>query len=97
MKLSQEDVLKVAKLANLELSQKEEEEYAEQLSKILDYIDELKAVNTDGVEPLFNVVPNFTARATDEVGESLTQEEAIYNAGSKRDGYILTKGVFENE
>ena len=52
MKISREDVLKVAALANLELSDAEVDTYRGHLDDILTYIDKLNEVDTAGVEPL---------------------------------------------
>lgn len=95
MKLSSTQVKKVAKLANLSLSSEEEEKYSEQLSKILDYIDTLNSVNVSGVEPTFNVTGNSNVLAMDEIKDSLSQDEALQNASNKKDGFFVTKGVFE--
>ena len=51
MKISKEDVLKVAALANLELTDAEVETYRGQLDDILTYIDKLNEIDTSGVEP----------------------------------------------
>lgn len=56
MKISREDVLKVAALANLELSDAEVDTYRGHLDDILTYIDKLNEVDTSGVEPLTQVV-----------------------------------------
>ncbi|MGH9681782.1 MAG: Asp-tRNA(Asn)/Glu-tRNA(Gln) amidotransferase subunit GatC, partial [Candidatus Acidiferrales bacterium] len=56
MKISREDVLKVAALANLELSDAEVETYRGQLDDILTYIDQLNAIDTSNVEPMTQVV-----------------------------------------
>src|SRR5580698_3688023 len=56
MKISREDVLKVAALANLELSDAEVDNFRGQLDDILTYIDKLNEVDTSGVEPLTQVV-----------------------------------------
>jgi aspartyl-tRNA(Asn)/glutamyl-tRNA(Gln) amidotransferase subunit C len=56
MKISREDVLKVATLANLELSDAEVDTYRGHLDDILTYIDKLNEVDTSGVEPLTQVV-----------------------------------------
>lgn len=95
MKLSREQVKKVAKLANLPISEQEEEVYSEQLSKILDYIDQLNSIDTDSVEPTFNVTGNSNVWREDEVTESLSQDDALVNAPKVKDGYFVTKGVFE--
>ncbi len=97
MKLTTEQVKKVAKLANLPVSAEEEEKYAEQLSAILDYIDLLNTVDTQNIEPTFNVIPEKNIMRSDVAGESLSQADAIKNASNKKDGYFVTKGVFAEE
>jgi aspartyl-tRNA(Asn)/glutamyl-tRNA(Gln) amidotransferase subunit C len=56
MKISKEDVLKVATLANLELTEVEVDTYRSHLDDILTYIDKLNELDTSGVEPLTQVV-----------------------------------------
>ncbi len=56
MKISREDVLKVAALANLELTDAEVETYRGQLDDILTYIDKLNEIDTSNVEPMTQVV-----------------------------------------
>ena len=55
MHLTSDQVKHVAKLANLPLSSEEEATYGEQLSKILDYIDQLNRADTSEVEATYNV------------------------------------------
>src|SRR3974390_2633430 len=52
MKISREDVLRVAELAYLELSEAELEKYRAQIDEILEYIDKLNELDTAGVEPM---------------------------------------------
>lgn len=52
MKISREDVLRVADLADLELGEAELEKIREQLDRILTYIDKLKELDVSGVEPM---------------------------------------------
>jgi aspartyl-tRNA(Asn)/glutamyl-tRNA(Gln) amidotransferase subunit C len=73
MKISKEDVLKVATLANLELSDAEVETYRSHLDDILTYIDKLNELDTSGVEPLTQVV----AAAEDD---SALREDVIVRA-----------------
>lgn len=91
------DVSHVAKLANLPLTSEEEEKYSEQLSKILEYIDQLNSVDTLNVEPTFNVSEQENIIAEDKARECLSQEDVLSNASQKRDALFVTKGVFENE
>lgn len=97
MQLSSDQVKKVAKLANLNLTPQEEEKFSEQLSKILDYVDELNSVDTSAVEPTFNVSGRENILREDIAQTGLTQEEAVSNASVKRDGFFVSRGVFNNE
>lgn len=78
------DVVKIAKLANLPLTQEEEEKYSKQLSKILDYMGKLNKVDTSKTEPTFNVTGLSNVMREDET-ESC---EVI------KKGFYVTKGVF---
>jgi aspartyl-tRNA(Asn)/glutamyl-tRNA(Gln) amidotransferase subunit C len=64
MKISREDVLKVAALANLELTDAEVETYRGQLDDILTYIDKLNEIDTSTVEPMTQVVAASTNGST---------------------------------
>lgn len=97
MKLTTDQVKYVAKLGNLQLSSEEEELYAEQLSAILDYVEQLNSVDTSGVEPTFNVTGKRSVWREDVVGESLSQDEALQNAPKSKNGQFVAKGVFESE
>ncbi len=94
MSLTKDQVKKVAKLANLPLTSKEEEKYAGQLSKILEYVEQLNKVDTSDVEPTFNVSGKSNVLAEDQVRTSITQEDALANAPKKSEGFFVTKGVF---
>ncbi len=96
MKLGLEKIKHVAKLANLPLTDKELELYNEQLSKILDYIDQLEKVDTSKVAPTFNTTGLKNVMSEDKVSKSLTQDQVLSN-GSTDDGFFVTKGVFKNE
>lgn len=95
MKLTPDQVKKVAKLSNLPIGEDELEKYSQQLSKILDYIDQLNTADTKDIEPTFNVSGLSNITRKDEVDKSLSQEEALKNAPNKKNGFFVTKGVFE--
>jgi aspartyl-tRNA(Asn)/glutamyl-tRNA(Gln) amidotransferase subunit C len=73
MKITKEDVLKVAALANLELSDAEVDSYRGQIDDILTYIDKLNAVDTSNVQPLTQVVA-----ATED--DSALREDVVVRA-----------------
>lgn len=94
--LTKDTVKHVAKLASLPLSPEEEEKYSQQLSKILEYIDQLNEVDTSKIEPTFNVSGQKNVLREDKTETSLSQEAVLLNAPKKERGFFITKGVFDN-
>lgn len=84
-KIDQNQVRKVAKLSRLELTSKEVEEFAGQLSAILDYMAKMNELDTDNVEPLAHCLPITNVLREDEVRESLGMDKTLANA-PQRDG-----------
>ncbi len=84
-KIDQEQVRKVAKLARLELSEAEVEEFTGQLSAILDYVEKMNELDTTDVEPLAHCLPISNVLREDTAKESLGTEKALTNA-PQRDG-----------
>lgn len=89
------DVSHVAKLAELELKPEEIKKFETQLSKVLDYVDQLKKVDTDKVEPTSQVTGLENVTREDEPSPSLSQEEVLKNAKSKHNGMFKVKAIFE--
>ncbi len=54
-KLSRDDVLKLASLAQLELTDKEVDKFADEISQVLDYVELLQQVDTKGLKPTYQV------------------------------------------
>ncbi len=87
----------ISKLANLPLTAKEQSIYTDQLTKILGYVEQIEAVDTKNIAPTFNISTDNKITRADVVNNGLTQSEALQNTSSKKNGYVLTKGVFSNE
>lgn len=74
---------KLARLSSLKLSDEEKESLRTDLSNILGYVDQLSEVNTDGVEPTYQVTNLKNVWREDEIGnDNVTPEELIKSAGS---------------
>lgn len=71
MKLTRDDVLKIAKLARLHLTEEEIERYANELTNILSYVDILSEVNTDGIPETAQVTGLSNVTRRDEVKQEL--------------------------
>ncbi len=79
-RISKQDVEKVAKLARLQLSEAEIEQFTDQLGAILEYVEKMNELNTDNVEPLAHCLPISNVFRADEVKESLGTEKTLANA-----------------
>ena len=95
MSLSPDDVRWVAHLARLELSEPELEMMARQLSSILDYVNQLQQVNTEGVEPLAHPLPLQNVFRADEPVPSLPVDEALSNAPDRRGPFYAVPAVLD--
>ncbi len=80
MSLSKEDVQRVSLLARLKLSDDELSTMTEQLGQIVNYIDKLSELDTEGVEPMAHALDLTNALVDDEPHESLPREMALQNA-----------------
>lgn len=79
MQISSDDIKKVANLARLQLEQAEVDSMAEQIGKILNYVDKLNQLDTTGITPTTHALSITNAFREDEVVPSLPQEEALKN------------------
>ncbi|MDQ6748945.1 MAG: Asp-tRNA(Asn)/Glu-tRNA(Gln) amidotransferase subunit GatC [Candidatus Dormibacteraeota bacterium] len=95
MKLSVEQVRHVAELARLGLTDAEMERLTGELSKILDYIDQLEELDTSSVEPTAQVGGLTDVFREDEARESLPVEAALSNAPAAHDGYFRVRAMQE--
>ena len=75
MKITREDVLRVAELAHLELSEAEIEMFSRQLDSILTYVDKLNELDTSNVEPMAQVAPPAASGQGARVGTPLREDE----------------------
>ncbi|NDD69371.1 MAG: Asp-tRNA(Asn)/Glu-tRNA(Gln) amidotransferase subunit GatC [Synechococcaceae bacterium WB9_4xC_028] len=84
-KITADDVRKVAQLARLELPEETIATYTGQLERILDYVDQLQAVDTEGVAPTTRAVEVVNATRDDRV-ETTDVREDLLNQAPLREG-----------
>ncbi len=80
MSLDRQQVAKIAYLARLSLTEAELDEMTQQLVKIVDLVDQLSEVNTDGVEPMVHAIELRNVLQQDGIKSSLPREKALANA-----------------
>ena len=95
MKLSREEVLHIALLARLGLTDAEVDKFREQLSNILENFEILQKVDTENVPPTAQSVPLQNVLRDDEVIPSLPESEILANAPRKEGDYFRVRAVLE--
>lgn len=93
-KVSKDEVIHLAKLANLSLTPEEVEDFSRQISETLDYVEKLKELKTEKVEPTFQTTGLTNVMREDIIKPSLTQAEALRNAKSSYKGFFKIKAIF---
>ena len=93
--ISKEDVKRVAKLARIGITKKEEEKFAKDLSSILDYIEKLKEVDVSKVKPTAHSIEMENVMRDDkENPKSKTQNPKLLDlAPETKEGYLKTKAI----
>ena len=95
MSLSREEVLHIAHLARIGITDEEVEKFRGQLSDILGHFEALSELDTEGVEPTAYPLPLESVMRDDDVRPSLPVEDALANAPEVEDGAFRVKAVLE--
>lgn len=95
-KLSTEQIKHVARLANLNLENKEILQFQDQLSEILDYVDILNEVETRDVEPTSQTTQLHSVFREDKTAPGLSASEALGGVKNKVNTLVSVKKVWEN-
>ena len=95
MKLSREEVLHIALLARLGLTEAEVDRLREQLSNILENFEILQKVDTADVPPTAQSITLQNVVREDEVADSLPQSEVLANAPRREENWFRVRAVLE--
>lgn len=94
MKITKEIVRKTAHLARLHFEEAEEEKMISDLQKMVDWVDKLQEVNTEGIEPLTGMSFEKDAFRDDQVATHLSKEDVFKNAPDHdRDHFKVPKVI----
>jgi aspartyl-tRNA(Asn)/glutamyl-tRNA(Gln) amidotransferase subunit C len=93
--LTKEEILHIATLARIGVSEKDVEKYQHDLSEILDYFKKLDEVNVDGIEPIGHITGMENVFRTDRQVDfgDLGKQAIMQNAPEQKDGYVKVKSV----
>ena len=96
MEITREDIVAVAELAKLDVTDEEIALYAEQLSNILDYMDKLNEVDTSDVPPTSSVLPLKNVLRADTPADPLSPEDVTANADDAQGNQFRVSAVLDN-
>ena len=88
-------IRKLAHLARLEFSEDKEQEMLGDLNKILNWVDKLRELDTENIEPLTHMTAEVNVMREDAAENTVTHEEALLNAPKKDSDYFRVPKVLE--
>ncbi len=95
MSVTPDDVRHIAALARLRFSEAEQERLAGELSRILDYVDQLDELDTTDVPPMVHVFDATNVFRPDRVEQRITRDDALANAPDADGRYFRVPKVIE--
>jgi len=93
MKITKQEVLYVADLARLEIDEASVEKFAGQIGNILEYVDQLKQVDTAGIKPTSHALALTNAFREDTEAQHLERDVSLANAPEQEDGNFVVPKV----
>jgi aspartyl-tRNA(Asn)/glutamyl-tRNA(Gln) amidotransferase subunit C len=91
-KLTREDIFKLARLARLQLSDAEAEQFSKEMSAILEYVEQLQTVDTTGLPPTSQVTGLKNVTRKDEIKDyGVSREDLLKNAPAIEDGHFKVR------
>jgi aspartyl-tRNA(Asn)/glutamyl-tRNA(Gln) amidotransferase subunit C len=93
-KLTLEQIEKVAMLSRIELQEDKKLQLVEELSSILDFVDDLQSLDVKDIEPISQVTGLKDVWREDVVVDcEISRDELLYNTPSSKDGYVKVQKV----
>jgi aspartyl-tRNA(Asn)/glutamyl-tRNA(Gln) amidotransferase subunit C len=88
-------VRRIAHLARIAVADGEVEHLRAEINAILDFVEQLKEVNVEGVEPMTSVTPMKLRLRKDKVSDGGDPDKVLANAPQSEDGFFLVPKVVE--
>ncbi|OEJ99657.1 Asp-tRNA(Asn)/Glu-tRNA(Gln) amidotransferase subunit GatC [Roseivirga misakiensis] len=95
MKVEKKDIDKIAHLARLNIQPEQEQQLLADMNNILDWVDKLSELDTDGVEPLTHITQEVNSLRADKVESTLSTEEGLKNAPEKEGSFFKVPKVLK--
>lgn len=95
-KLSKEEIVHLANLSSLKLTEDEINKFSEQLTETVDYVNNLNELNTENVSPTYQVTKLENIYFDEDISKnqrSLSLEEIFLNTKNKKNNYFIVKRI----
>lgn len=86
--MNKEDIRHIADIAQIDFTDEELDKFAPSFDENIELVNKIKEIDTEGVEKVFQVNGTENNIREDKTGKSLSQEEALENAATKKYGYF---------
>jgi aspartyl-tRNA(Asn)/glutamyl-tRNA(Gln) amidotransferase subunit C len=95
--ITKEEVLHIAQLGKIKLSESEVTLFTNQLAAVLDYVDKLQKIDTKNVAPTYQTLDNTkNIFREDKIEKGLSSEEALSQSKRVYNNFFVTEGVFDD-
>jgi len=95
MKIDEKQLIKTAQLARLKLTHEEELEFSRQISDIINYIEKINEIKTDGINPSDHIVDLSNVFREDKTETSLERKDIESIAPRFEDGHFIVPKIIE--
>jgi aspartyl-tRNA(Asn)/glutamyl-tRNA(Gln) amidotransferase subunit C len=95
MSVDADTVRRIAHLARIAVAEEEVEHLRGELNAILAFVEQLSAVNVDGVEPMTSVIPMEMKKRADRATDGGIRDDVLKNAPATEEGFFLVPKVVE--
>ncbi|HPS56712.1 MAG TPA: Asp-tRNA(Asn)/Glu-tRNA(Gln) amidotransferase subunit GatC [Spirochaetota bacterium] len=95
MRINENQIIKTAKLARLELSESEREEYSKQLNDIIEYVEKINELDTSNVKPADHIMEVSNVFREDTVKKSIDRKGIEQNAPEFTNGFFIVPKIIE--
>jgi aspartyl-tRNA(Asn)/glutamyl-tRNA(Gln) amidotransferase subunit C len=95
MKISENEMIKISKLAMIEISPEEKDDFLKQVNNIVEYIDKINTLDTSNVEATEYIFELKNVFREDKLGQSIDSNELKKIVPDYKDGYIVVPKIIE--
>ena len=95
MEINLETIEKLASLSKLQFNNEEKKDLQVDMQRMLDFVNKLNEINTEGVEPLLHITKNESVLREDSIQKGISRQEALSNAAVNNGHFFMVPKVIK--